>query len=242
MNDVGLIYAETFLIPELNIQITYNPKTILFTWVVIFLVILLSARVARSISRPPSRIFAGFEALYTSFLDMAENAMGPDGRKFTPLITTIFIFVLLSNWIGIIPGLVSPTRDLNTCLGLGALVFVIAHSSAMMKKGLVKYIKGYCQPFFFFLPINIIGEIGKLISHSFRLFGNIFAGGIIFALTGPVILKTFGAIGLPEFSATPVILIVFLISQAFFGLFVGTVQALVFALLALTYIGILQEA
>lgn len=242
MNDVGLISTKVFLLPGFNLKIVYNPQTILFTWLVIFLAIILSALTARAISRTPSRMFTAFEMLYTSFLHMAEDSMGADGRRFTPLIVTIFIFVLLSNWIGVIPGLVSPTKDLNTCLGLGLLVFIIAHSSAIMKKGLLKYLNSYCQPFFLFLPMNIVGEIGKLVSHSFRLFGNIFAGAIIFALTGPVILKTFTAIGLPEYGAAPVIVIAFLISQAFFGLFVGTVQALVFALLALTYIGILQEA
>lgn len=242
MNDVGLLSADTILIPVANLKMTYNPETMFFTWIVISLMIILSAITARAIRRPPSRVFAAFEALYTSFQDMAEDSMGPDGRRFTPLIVTVFIFVLLSNLIGIIPGLTSPTKDLNTCLGLGTLVFVIAHASAIKKKGLGKYLKSYCEPFVLFLPINIIGEAGKLISHSFRLFGNIFAGAIIFALTGPVILKTFTTMGLPEYSATPVILIVFLVSQAFFGLFVGTVQALVFALLALTYIGILQEA
>jgi len=149
--------------------------------------------------------------------------------------------VLISNWLGIIPGMKSPTEDLNTCLGLGIMVFFIAHAAAIAKKGLGKYLKGYIEPFIFFLPMNIVGEIGKVVSHSFRLFGNIFAGAVIFALTGPVILKTFSAIGLPAYSATPAILVTFLVSQGFFGLFVGTVQALVFALLALTYIAVLRE-
>lgn len=241
MSDVGLVSAKTFFVPGANLEITYNPETIIFTWIIIFLIVLLAAIAKRALGRAHSKTFTVLESLYTSFLHMAQDGMGPAGRKFTPFIVTIFIFVLLCNWIGVIPGLQSPTKDLNTCLGLGILVFIVAHFSAIMKKGFWKYLKAYCEPFFLFLPLNIIGEAGKLISHSFRLFGNIFAGAIIFALTGPVILKTFSAIGLPEYSASPVILAAFLISQAFFGLFVGTVQALVFALLALTYIAILQE-
>ena len=241
MHEVGTVATKTFTIPGLGATVTYNPETLVFTWVVIFLIIILAALIARKIGKPSSRLLAGFETLYTSFLDMAEEAMGKDGRKFVPLVITLFLFVLLSNWLGIVPGLKSPTEDLNTCLGLGIMVFIIAHASAIAKKGLGRYLKGYLEPFFFFLPMNIVGEIGKVVSHSFRLFGNIFAGAIIFALTGPVILKTFSAMGLPAYSATPAILITFLVSQAFFGLFVGTVQALVFSLLALTYIAVLRE-
>ncbi|NQT90989.1 MAG: F0F1 ATP synthase subunit A [Candidatus Omnitrophica bacterium] len=242
MNDAGTILTRAFKIPGTNLQFVYNPETLFYTWVVIFAILIFSVLIARTIKRPPSRLFAGFELLYTAFLEMAEDSMGPDGRKFTPLVVTIFLFVLISNWLGVVPGLMSPTQDLNTCLGLGLLVFVIAHASAIAKKGFVKYLKSYLEPFFLFLPINIIGEIGKLVSHSFRLFGNIFAGAIIFALTGPVIIKTFDAIGMPEYAASPFIFGAYLTSQAFFGLFVGTVQALVFALLALTYIAILREA
>lgn len=242
MNDVGTIATKSFLIPGINFEAVYNPATLIFTGIVIFLILVPAFFVTRSIKRPPSKMFAAFEALYSAFFNMAREAMGEDARKFTPFVFTIFVFVLFSNWLGIVPGMKSPTDDLNTCLGLGLLVFVIAHTSAIMKKGLGKYLKGYTEPFFFFLPINVIGEVGKLISHSFRLFGNIFAGAIIFALVGPVIIKTFSAMGLPAYTATPAILATYFAAQGFFGLFVGTVQALVFALLALTYIAILREA
>ena len=241
MNEIGAVATQSFIIPGLNFKITFNPEIVLFTWGVIFFILLIAVIAAVSIKKASSRIFAAFEALYSAFLQMAEESMGADGRKFTPLVVTIFVFVLFSNWLGVIPGMKSPTQDLNTCLGLGVMVFIIAHASAIMKKGIGGYLKNYTQPFFLFLPINIIGEIGKLVSHSFRLFGNVFAGAIIFALTGPVIIKTFNAIGLPTYSAAPAILGTYMVSQAFFGLFVGTVQALVFALLALTYISILRE-
>jgi len=241
MGEVGTLATKDMVIPWINKTITYNPESLFFAWVVIAMIIVLAVCIARVIGRPSSRLLAGFEALYSGFASMGEEAMGPDGRKFIPLVVTIFLFVLISNWLGVIPGLKSPTEDLNTCFGLGILVFIIAHASSIAKKGLGKYLKSYTEPFFFFLPMNIIGEIGKVVSHSFRLFGNIFAGAVIFALTGPVIIKTFSALGLPTYSAAPAILITFLVSQGFFGLFVGTVQALVFSLLALTYIAVLRE-
>ncbi|MFH1644911.1 MAG: F0F1 ATP synthase subunit A [Candidatus Omnitrophota bacterium] len=241
MDKVGVLTTKTFLIPGSRISVTVNPETLFFTGIVFVFLVIMSLTIASKMKKPRSRTFAAFELLYDGFLNMAKEAMGPDGIKFTPLVVTIFLFTLISNWLGVIPTFQSPTQDLNTCLGLGILVFLISHFAAIRKKGLKNYLKIYIEPFFLFLPINIIGEIGKLVSHSFRLFGNVFAGGIIFALTGPVIIKTFNAIGLPEFTASPVILITYFVSQAFFGLFVGTVQALVFSLLALTYIAILQE-
>jgi len=242
MGEIGTIATKSIFVPWLNIELVYNPRTIFFTWVIVLVIILTSLAIRKSIKKPTSKLLAAFDMLYHSFFNMAEEAMGEDGRKFAPLIITIFLFVLLSNWLGVIPTLMSPTEDLNTCLGLGLLVFIIAHASAIAKKGIGKYLKSYLEPFFFFLPMNIIGELGKMVSHSFRLFGNIFAGAVIFALTGPVIIKTFNAMGLPVYSATPMIMTAYLVSQVFFGLFVGTVQALVFALLALTYIAILREA
>jgi F-type H+-transporting ATPase subunit a len=87
----------------------------------------------------------------------------------------------------------------------------------------------------------VTGEIGKVVSHSFRLFGNIFAGGIILALAGPITIQVFNSVGLPTYSTSPFLVAGYFVLQSFFGLFVGTVQALVFSLLALTYIAVLRD-
>ncbi|MBU0650489.1 F0F1 ATP synthase subunit A, partial [bacterium] len=124
------------------------------------------------------------------------------------------------------------------------------------------YLSGYCQPFFFLLPLNIIGEIAKSLSHCCRLFGNIFGGGIIFSLVAFVIFKiapslpigflkdiseitSFGAMTTGDFisylTCAPFVVLVYIICYGFFGLFAGLIQALVFTLLALTYIAELSE-
>ena len=121
------------------------------------------------------------------------------------------------------------------------MVFIICHLSAILHKGVKKYLVDYTKPFFFFLPLNVVGEFGKVISHSFRLFGNMYAGAIIFALVGPVTLRVFNVLGLPNYSASPFLLFTYMVLHGFFGFFVGTVQALVFSLLALTYISVLRE-
>ena len=241
MQDIGQILTRTVTIPQFDIELTVNPVTILTTWMIMGFIFILLVPIAIGLKRFPARMQIGCEILYNSFFDMAHEALGKDAKKFIPLILTIFLFVLFSNLASIIPGVHSPTDDLNTCLGLGILVFIIAHTSAIMKKGIKRYLGDYFKPFFFFLPINIIGEFGKVLSHSFRLFGNLFGGAIILALIGPVTLEILKALQMPKFSSAPFLLIFYFIHQAFFGLFIGLVQALVFGLLALTYIAILRE-
>jgi len=241
MHRVGEIVSKRVFIPHTGFSVEVNPGTLITTWIIMFLIFGIAVLVRKSIKKRPDKFLTAFELIYTGFENMAKEALGRDARKFTPLVFTIFIFVIFCNSAGIIPGVESPTADLNTCLGLGLMVFIICHVSAILHKGVKEYMLGYTRPFFFFLPLNIVGELGKVISHSFRLFGNIYAGGIILALAGPVTLKIFKALALPTYSASPVLLFGYMILQGFFGLFVGIVQALVFALLALTYIAVLRE-
>jgi F-type H+-transporting ATPase subunit a len=138
------------------------------------------------------------------------------------LICALFIFLLISNWLGILPHLEEPTRDLNTPLSLGILGFVIAHYVGIKEKGFKVYIKSYFDPVFFLMPLNVIGELAKIVSISFRLFGNIMGGAIIILV---VSYLTFSIL-LPPFL------------NVFFGLFVGTIQAFVFTMLTVVYISV----
>ena len=165
-------------------------------------------------------------------------------KQFTPvtqaLIATLFIFIVMSNWLGIIPSfwqilefdhpshifeafkVEEPTRDLNTTLGLGILVFFVVHFSSIKFKGIKEYVKEYFQPIFIMAPLNLIGEIAKVVSHSFRLFGNIMGGAVIIIVVSSLV----------RYIAFPILL------NGFFGIFVGAVQAFVFTMLALTYIAV----
>lgn len=236
MEQLGRLVTRSFYIPGTKISLTINPQTLLMSWIVISLLILVAIVLARRLKEFPDRRQCISELIATSFDNLLKETLGDDGRKFLPLIVTLFLFVLFCNWLGAIPGMRSPTSDLNTTLGLGIMVFFISHGSAIRKKGLWNYIKGYFQPFFLLFPINIVSEFGKVISHSFRLFGNMFGGAIILSVAGPIVMEISKSMGLPHLIASPIIVVAFLWIQFFFGLFVGTIQALVFAFLALTYI------
>jgi F-type H+-transporting ATPase subunit a len=162
--------------------------------------------------------------LFVNFLyGLTEDALGEEmSKKYAPMICALFMFLLLSNWLGVIPHLEEPTKDLNTPLSYGLMGFVLAHHAGIKAKGLKQYLKDYCEPMFIMAPLNIIGEMAKVVSISFRLFGNIMGGSIIILV---VSYLTFSII-------TPPFL------NAFFGAFVGTIQAFVFTMLTLVYIAV----
>jgi F-type H+-transporting ATPase subunit a len=138
------------------------------------------------------------------------------------MIITIFLFVWLSNMLGVIPFLSEPTKDLNTPLAYGILGFFIAHYAGIKTKGIKAYLSEYVQPMFFMAPLNIVGELSKVVSISFRLYGNIMGGSIIIMVVGNLVYD----LVLPP------------LLNAFFGIFVGTIQAFVFTMLTLVYISV----
>jgi len=141
------------------------------------------------------------------------------------LISTLFLFITVSNWISIVPGLSSPTQDFNITISFALLVFFISHYYGMRINGTGKYLKSFTEPYAFMLPMNLISEIAKPLSHSFRLYGNVFGGAVLISvLTAKLI---------------PVLLPA--IFQMFYGLFIGAIQAFVFALLAVSYINVAVE-
>ena len=144
-----------------------------------------------------------------------------------PFVSTVFLYVLLCNWISLIPYFDSPTKDLNVTLSMSILVFLMSQVFAVRAKGTRKYLKGFFEPYPFMLPINIMGEIAKPISHGFRLFGNMFGGSILIGLVYMFNLTRWGF---------PVLL------NAYFGIFSGFVQAFVFAILTVAYINVAVES
>jgi F-type H+-transporting ATPase subunit a len=163
------------------------------------------------------------ELFVETFWNLTKDALDEDMAKtYFPLICSLFMFLLLCNWIGIFPYMEEPTKDLNTTLGLGIMGFFIAHYAGIKTKGFAAYAKEYFQPVFFMMPLNVIGELAKVISISFRLYGNIMGGSIIILVVSHLV---YGLL-IPPFL------------YAFFGLFVGTVQAFVFTMLTLVYISV----
>jgi F-type H+-transporting ATPase subunit a len=185
-------------------------------------------------------LFVGaFDGLVASSLEFETTEQN---RKFLPLIASLFLFLLLSNFMGFVPSayIEEPTADINCTLGLGCMAMTIATYCGIRTKGLVGYISELFGPLWseetstgaarvagklsalFFFPLNVIGELAKIISISFRLFGNILGGGIIIVVVSTLVYHMVLPIGM----------------NLFFVFFVGTVQAFVFTMLTLTYVAV----
>ena len=206
-----------------GMRFTVNSDTLLITWLIIGLLLTFTVLATRRRSMVPGPWQQLSELLVSWIKDLCVDALGEQwGKRYYPLVCALFIFLLLCNWIGLVPFMEEPTKDLNTTLGLGIMGFFISHGTAIKVKGFKNYITEYFKPIFFMMPLNVVGELAKVISISFRLFGNIMGGSII------IIVVSYLAYGL--------ILPPFL--YAFFGLFVGTIQAFVFTMLTLVYISV----
>ncbi len=215
--------------------------TVVMSLVVSLILILLALWLRRAIPRDPeapvSRRLAFLSMAFEFFHESLLGGFSPElAKRLFPLITTLFLYVLFSNWISVVPKAESPTQNLNVTMGLALMVYVLSHYYAIKTKGARVHFRGYLEPYAFLLPMNIIGDFGRTLSHGFRLFGNIFGGAIlttiVLGLTGKVIAAmpvvapfafVFGT-GIGTFL------------NAWFGVFIGAIQALVFALLASVYI------
>ena len=203
-------------------RLTLNSETLIMSWIVMGILILFAVVATRRISILPGPYQTIAELMVDAFQGLVHDALDEGNRHYFPLIITLFLFLWLSNMLGVIPFLSEPTKDLNTPLAYGILGFFIAHYAGIKTKGFKAYASEYFQPMFFMAPLNIIGELSKVVSISFRLFGNIMGGSIIILVVSHLVYN----LVLPP------------LLNAFFGLFVGTIQAFVFTMLTLVYISV----
>ena len=221
MQELGKI--DQLIILFMGHEMAFNLKAIAMTWIVIVLLLVFGLLTRRKKGIRPRPLQVAGEMYISAFYKLTEDALGSElAKTYAPLVSALFMFLLLSNWLGIIPHLQEPTRDLNTPLSLGLMGFVIAHYAGIKSKGWKVYLKAYLEPIFFMMPLNVIGELSKVVSISFRLFGNIMGGSIIILVVSHL---TYSMVFPP-------------LLNAFFGLFVGTIQAFVFTMLTLVYISV----
>jgi F-type H+-transporting ATPase subunit a len=200
-----------------------------YTWLTMLILILSALFMAKKVKLVPERGQNFFEVLISGLENFMVEITGPEGRFFFPFIATVFLFVLVSNMIGLIPGMFSPTASLNTTLALALCTFIYTHVIGIKFHG-VKYIKHFCGPVWWLiplmLPIELIGHLARIMSLSVRLFGNIFGKEMVLAIL-------FGLAGL-YFAPLPIM---------FLGILVCFIQALVFMLLATMYfVGAMEHA
>ena len=162
-----------------GMPIELNSETLIMSWIVMAVIIGFGYLATKKLSILPGPYQTLAEVLVAAFEGLVNDALDERNRQYFPLIITVFMFIWLSNIIGIVPYLSEPTKDLNTPLAYGVVGFIISHYAGIKTKGFGNYAKEYAQPMFFMAPLNIIGELSKVVSISFRLYGNIMGGAII---------------------------------------------------------------
>jgi F-type H+-transporting ATPase subunit a len=194
---------------------------VIYSWVVMIILIALSALAAKSVTLIPSKAQNVFELLISGMEEFMIEITGEEGRWVFPLIATVFIYIFLANLIGLVPGFMPPTASLNTTLSCALVVVVFTHVIGIKYHG-VAYIKHFMGPVWWMVPIifpiEVIGHVARILSLTFRLFGNMMGHEL-------VLMILFGLAG-AFFAPLPIMAL---------GIFVALVQAFVFFLLSIMY-------
>ena len=192
---------------------------------IVLLVIVTFCIAANRVMKRASEVPGGFQnivELVVEKLDgMVESVMGKNASRFANYIGTIFIFILLSNISGLF-GLRPPTADYGVTFPLGVMTFAIIHFNKFKHQKVSGVIKGLCNPWVFWAPINIIGDLAVPISLSLRLFANVLSGTVMMALVYALLSKI--AIIWPA------------ALHVYFDLFSGAIRTYVFCMLTMTYV------
>ena len=202
---------------------------VIYSWFVMILLIVFAVLATRKIEMIPTKGQNFFEIVISGMEEFMVEITGEAGRSFFPLIATVFIYIATCNLLGLIPGFYPPTASINTTAACAITVVVFTHILGVKYHG-VKYIKHFLGPIWWLipiiLPIEIIGHLARILSLSFRLFGNITGHELVLA----ILFMLAGAF----FAPLPIMAM---------GIFVALVQAFVFFLLSVMYFaGAMEEA
>jgi F-type H+-transporting ATPase subunit a len=212
----GLASPAFFHIGPLEIS-----EHIFSAWVVMAVLVILAILATRNMQLVPKGIQNFMEVVVEQLMGLIEQTAGSRGRAFAPVVMTAFLFILAANWIGTLPffgnikGFKSPNSNLNITASMAIIVFFLSQFFAIKTNGVPGYLKEFVVP----NPLHILTELSRPLSLSLRLFGNIFAGGVlVHTMLGIAPFITFVFLGLE--------------------LFVGAVQALIFTMLTLVFLTI----
>ena len=171
----------------------------------------------------PGAVQQSLEVLCEAILGLMSDIVGPNSRRLFPLIGALFLYILVSNVMGLVPGFMSPTSNINVTAGCGVVVFLYYNYQGFKAHGVRKYLAHFAGPSLVIAPllfvIEIISHLARPFSLSVRLFGNIYAEELIIGTLNSMF---------PFVISLPVMAL---------GLFASTIQAFIFIVLTMVYIG-----
>lgn len=194
--------------------------TIVNTWVVMAVLVIVGRLATLGIgpAAPTSRWRIGVELLIEMIRTQIRAIGGGDPGRYLPFVGTLFLFTLVSNVLGVVPGFLSPTGSLSTTVALALCVLFAVPIYSIADNGLRGYLRYYITPTPLMAPFNVIGEISRTIALAVRLYGNVMSGTVVAAILLSV---------MPFF--VPVVM-------QLLGLLTGVIQAYILAVLAMVYI------
>lgn len=195
-------------------------QTIFYTWIVMAILVGMSVYISRKIKDTieVSRFQTALEMIVMGMRTQVHEVSNDNPAKYLPLICTFFLFIGLSNLLTIIPTFQAPTASLSTTVAFALCVFVAIPYYGIRNAGIKGYFKKYIEPVPVMLPMNIVSDITSIFSLAVRLYGNVLGGAVI----GSVLISF-----VPFLLPLPLQIL---------GLVTGTIQAYIFALLAIIYI------
>ena len=192
--------------------------TVLTTWGIMVALLVVCAFSTRRLRMEPGPWQVALEGIVSTIEDAIAAVLPDDAERVMPMVGTLWIFIVVANLVGVVPGLHSPTDDLSLTVGLALLVFASVHWYGIRIHGLRRYLHHYLEPNPLLLPFHVVSEISRTVALAVRLFGNMFS----LEMAALLVLLVAGFL-------VPVPVLLLHIVEAL-------VQAYIFGMLALIYI------
>jgi F-type H+-transporting ATPase subunit a len=202
------------------------PNYLVMTMLIVLLVTVVCLFMKSRLSvENPGKFQILLEDGVTGVVGLLQEWIGPDGKRYLPLIATLGLFILLGNYAGLVPGLMAPTSNINVTVGCAITTWVYYHYQGIRKQGILHYVLHFAHPpgapwamAPLMFIIEIISHTSRLLSLSLRLFGNIYGEELVILILGSII---------PFIVPLPMM---------FLGLITGGLQAFIFVLLSIIYL------
>ena len=216
------------------------PTVLLMSWLIMGFLIIVALLAVRRVALEPGRLQNVLEMALEYVIGLSRQIAGPQGPRFMPLFATLFLFILCSNLIGLVPGFASPTTNLNINAAMALIVAGSAEFLNIRQHGVAGYCKHFCGPPYWLAPMFVVIRgmevFTRPLSLTIRLFGNMLAKEIMLGVLVYLLTLFFFAHGI-VFKLLAIVPLLLRPGILLLGVLVGFVQALVFTALTMSYIG-----
>jgi F-type H+-transporting ATPase subunit a len=217
------------------------PQPLLMSWLAIVLMMVTSFFATRRLSAVPRKLQGVLEMGLEFVYGLVDSIAGSEGKRYYPLFIGLFLFIFVGNLMGLVPGLTAPTSNINVTASLAIVVFLSTHYFGIRKQGLLGYLKHmtgevpwWLKPFMFI--IEMISHLARPLSLSFRLFGNMMAKEVLLGVLAMLVVIFLPSKSMMQkvLTAGPFLVLPFIY---LLGMLISFIQAFIFTILAVFYIG-----